>query len=199
VETRDIDGFWGWFKKNSRRLRRIRSADDIAFTELEKLINGISSDIGIEIGGSEDSDTMSLILTAYGVTSVFPLVDAIASRAPKIPGWQIVALKPPLLEEMEVDYEGTVVKVSDLWVLPGDTLPDGVIPIQIAITAPPQPEGDENREAAALLALESFLGERAFASLIQVVGFVRPPAQLPVNGFIQPGAFAERLGLHRIQ
>jgi len=62
----------------------------------------------------------------------------------------------------------------------------------------PQSEGDGNREAAALLALESFLGE-SIRIPHSSMGFICRRAQPSVNGFIQVGTFRGEIGLHRIQ
>jgi hypothetical protein len=191
--SNEIGVFWRWFVQRSSTLRTIRSADDAAYAELEREVAGVSSELGVEIGGDDESNDMSLIFTAHGNENVFPIVDALVERAPRIDGWQIHALKPPLSEDFELEYDGGALRLSDIWFkTSGMKLASGRLPIQIGC----HDFKNDERKDAALLALESFLGERAFAASIEIEGLLELPGDPMSIGFLPVMRLREVLALH---
>jgi hypothetical protein len=176
-----IDNFWSWFTKHSKALRAIRSAEDEKYTELEARVATVNAGLDVEIGGADDSEDISLIITAHGNESMFPIVDALVQRAPRVDGWQIYALKPPLLEDLELQYGGGVLRLSDIWFkVVSKKKWTGKLQIQIAC----RNGKSEARQDAALVALESFLGERAFAASIEIENLVELPKDPAASGFL---------------
>jgi hypothetical protein len=196
--SKRTEEFWRWFSENSKRLQAIRSAEDPQYAELERGVARISEDLGIEVGGTDEAGEMFLVFTAHGNENLFSVVDSVVQAAPKISGWQICALKPPLLEDLEVQYEGEVLRLSDLWFkVTGPKSLSGKLPLEIAINKKGQKSGDQGaRENAALLVLESFLGERAYASAIEVTEFVELSSGPGASEFAPVRDLAEILGIH---
>jgi hypothetical protein len=188
----EVSNFWRWFIQHSSELRDIRSAEDAEYEELERRVAHVNEEIGVEIGGSEASDEVSLVFTAHGNERIFPVVDALVKGAPRIAGWQVRALKPPLLEDFEVQYDEDALRVSDLWfeILTRGTL-SGKLSIRIACAGCQ----NEERGNAALLALESFIGERAYASSIEVEEVIALPENPGAGGLMPISRLAEILGI----
>jgi hypothetical protein len=192
--------FWDWFRKNSEALKRIRSADAPEYAELQRRVAQLGPDIDAEIGGSPSSDDLELIFTAHGEQCCFPLIDQIVGSAPPLSGWRIRALKPPLLEDFSVQYSGQEITTREIW-LKIDSKRDAEHPLRlvVAIRRENDADQDRDRESAALLAIESFLGERAYASQISVDCFVDLPNDPAAEGFVSLRDVADRLRLSRLQ
>ncbi len=188
----EIKAFWDWFVRRAPALKAIRSAEDAAYAELETRVAKIDPRLDVEIGGSYGSDEMSLVITAHADARLFPVVDSLVQSAPSIDGWRILALKPPLFEDLEVTYDGGAIRSGDIWfrVLGERGLP-GRHTIEVACA-------DFERdciENAALLALESLLGERAFATSIEVARFVALPSNPVASGFAPIDRLPALLGI----
>lgn len=197
VSVERIDDFWRWFIANAYSMREIRSAEDPAYAELEHHLLKIHEGLGAEIGGSDNSDQLTLVITAYGDGSLFPLADAVVLRAPSISGWQIVGLKPPLLEDLEIHHEEGILKTQDLRfrvVENADT--QGRIAIEIAVRSNKKGGNARSREDAAVLALSSFVGERMFACRIRIARIVAFSDSSAGSEYLPLGELAAILGIH---
>lgn len=176
----EIGHFWSWFIQCSKSLRTIRSTEDTGYEELAQKVASINAELSVEVGGDEKSEDMSLIVTAHGKRSLFHIVDALVGRAPKIEGWQIYALKPPLSEDFQIEYAGGVLQLSALWFKASHAaLSSEKTRLRIAL----RDCKDDERKDAALIALETFLGERAFANLVEVEELIELPRDPAANGF----------------
>jgi hypothetical protein len=193
-------GFWEWFRNNSEALKRIRSANAPEYIELQRRVAQLSPDIDAEIGGSPSGDELELIFTSHGERRCFPLIDQIVGSAPPLDGWRIRALKPPLLEDLSVQYGDQKITTREIW-LKVDSKPDTEHPLRlrVAVRREDHADRDPDRESAALLAIESFLGERAYASQISVDCFVDLPTDPGAEGFVSLRDVADRLQLSRLQ
>ena len=197
---RAIAEFWRWFQGHSEGLRRIRSSGTAQLTELESQLARLSPDIDVEIGGNPARETLDLIFTAHGDTSQFALIDQIVSGAPSLAGWRVLALKPPLLEELLVQFEDEEISTNDIWMrMTSSWSPPAPLRLEIAISTPSGTQLDPNRQFAASIAIQSFLGERAYALEISVEAFVDAPDDPDLEGFVRLEHVASRLGLSRLQ
>ena len=189
--------FWDWFRENSEALKRIRSADSPEYAELQRRVAQLSPDIDAEIGGSPSSDDLELVFTAHGEQRCFPLIDQIVGDAPLLGGWRIRALKPPLLEDFSVRYGDQEITTREIW-LQIESTRDAPLRLAVAIRRESDSDQDRNRESAALLVIESFLGERAYALQIAVDRFVDLPNDPSAEGFVSLRDVADRLRLSAI-
>lgn len=198
-ENESIRAFWDWFCRNSEQLRQVRSADADIFCELDCRIKRVDPNIGVEIGGSVYVEELELVLTAYGDVDRFELVDRIAAASPQATGWRVRALKPPVLDELTAVFESQEVSTADIWVKPiSDLGSQELIHVLVAI---PQSEDEfnENRKLAALLAIESFLGERIYALRVSIEGFSSLPITPTESGFVRLQDVAYMLGVTKLQ
>ena len=177
----------------------IRSADDPAYIELEKQL-AVLGDIDVEIGGGNLVTTLDIIFTAHGNESKFQLIDEIVAAAPLLERWRIYALKPPLLEEMDIVFMKEHIRTQDIWfkVIPLASGRDR-LGLKIAIADSIEPSDWQIRQDGALIIIESYLGERACSSQLDILGFIDLPADPDSEGFVHLKEVATQLGVHRIQ
>lgn len=198
--TRAIAEFWRWFQGHAETLKRIRSSESTEYTELEGQLAKLSPDIDVEIGGNPAHETLDLIFTAHGDASQFALIDQIVSSAPPLAGWRVLALKPPLLEELLVQFEDEEISTNDIWIrTTSNWVPPDPLRLEVALSVDSEMQQDPNRQFAASIAIESFLGERAYALEIKVEAFVEAPSDPDLEGFVRLEYVAHRLGLSRLQ
>jgi hypothetical protein len=110
-------------------------------------------------------------------------------------------LKPPLLEDFELTYEETKIAVHDIWLklLDVEWRRSGTIAVQIAVQVAADDDSIRKVQDGALLAIESYIGERAFGMLIRHYEFEKVPFDPLDQGFIQLPDLAAMLGINRIQ
>lgn len=194
-----IEAFWLWFRANSRKLRNIRSADDPEYLELECHLTAIG-EVNFEIGGSGTNDDLELILTTHGDVDKFPLVDSVVAAAPAIDGWRIRSLKPPLAENIEIVFGGERMRSKDIWIkIDAGVSAQNQLCVYLGVAKSIDPALDQARKRGALVLLESYLGERAFSSQLDVLGFIDIPVDPRREGFVPIEEVANRLGVHRVQ
>jgi hypothetical protein len=115
-------------------------------------------------------------------------------------GWRIYALKPPLLEDLKITFEGQSVASQDLWVKLAPEI-SGQDKPTLFICYEDFEEAGRNQTWArvAWILVESYLGERAFASQLGEVDFVKPPVDPVGEGFFRVDELARRLAVRLIQ
>jgi hypothetical protein len=94
-------------------------------------------------------------------------VDAIVAHAPRIPGWQFIALKPPMGFDFTSTYEGIRFDPRAMWFLPlNSSSGEGDLGLRVGV---PNLTPDIQRQASNAVAviLDTALGERAAALEIQ--------------------------------
>lgn len=126
TKNKAADAFWAWFRQHSTRYAQLPHEDDDVIIQWMEILHAhlrpysqyhLSIDLDWlvdEEGGSQ------LIVSARGVAEHFPTVEALVSRAPVIPGWQVVAFYPPQpdLRMIRQDLGDTGIDPYDLWFCP---------------------------------------------------------------------------------
>lgn len=192
--------FWIWFRRHADRFRKIESVEDDSYSELEAKVSEQFPGIFLELG-QRSGKARELILTAHGEKKLFKVIDEIIAHAPHIVGWAFLALKPPLLEEFEMTYEGTTIRVRDIWIRVQNLKAQESLvgEMQIAIRSTNCSGLNRQIKEGALIAIESYLGERAFGTSIEHYEFVEIPVDPESEGFIQLPDLATLLTVSRIQ
>lgn len=86
---------WGWFRENAARLHGLDGEELVG--EVYPRVQAIDERIGVEVSTeADDAGLRELILTAYAARDAIPLVLAVVAEAPRVPGWTIIGLRPPM-------------------------------------------------------------------------------------------------------
>ena len=191
--------FWDWFRFHATQLRGMRSSQSSEYAEIERRLKEIG-DVHFEIGGGPESTDMEFVLTAHGDSDRFPLIDEIAAAAPHIDGWRICALKPPLLADLKIEFEGQPVEGKGLWVtLAPQISGQDKRTLFICYEYFEDPERTQAWARGAWILVESYVGERAFAFQLGQIEFVKRPVDPICEGFFRVDELARRLDVHLIQ
>ena len=121
------DQFWGWFRQHSALFEQLPQKDDLTFgdwmSELHARLRIYSETrLYAEPDWPTGRGVCRLIISAGGVLSHFPKVEALVKRAPAMSGWQVVAFYPPNpdLDKIKKRYWYTGINTDDLWFCPID-------------------------------------------------------------------------------
>lgn len=167
--------FWRLFEKRASALAAIESADEPVYDEVLAALQAINEDLWLELG--LEKGACELIVTAEGNTELFPLVDAVVAKAPKVPGWTVLALKPKTGFPPSIRWEDYEIIIADVLFQAGSQKGSGLV---LKLFVPGLDEAHTDDAGNALLrAIDHGLGERAFAEAIEQIDVVPMPAQKP--------------------
>lgn len=181
--------FWTWFQDNQHKLYILPLLDkeerDSHFYWLEKYLSYYCNGLGFEIIFSKDYlGPATLIITAYGVSELYPKVFELIDNAPKLDNWKYEALKKPCKDEgsdNDTPYEfGTFkIKIADLYFQPVKYIKStGKIIIHIYSNSSlrskrSNPINKKDIHTAITFILEDLLGEELLYSKIKKFKFYK--------------------------
>jgi hypothetical protein len=190
-----IQEFWCWFQAHRAELDVLTDTAapfwDVALGQLKQLDKHLWFELS-KLSG----DDREFIVTAEGHADIFQLVDALVAHAPRIPGWQFIALKPPMGFDFTTTYEGVRFDPRAMWFLPlNSSSGEGDLGLRVGV---PNLTPDIQRQASNAVAviLDTALGERAAALDIQHLEVFALPGSPASCGYIPlyelPGYIASR-------
>ncbi|MBO9564688.1 MAG: hypothetical protein J7621_18060 [Niastella sp.] len=95
-----VSHFWTWFRKHNSLLLVLshmsNSEREYWLREIDTHLTACTKKLSFALYYSHEC-TASLIITAVGKEKYFRMAENIASRAPHMPGWKIIALQPPVM------------------------------------------------------------------------------------------------------
>ena len=112
--------FWTWFAANEARFRKLDGPEAETEALLDEILDHLhefSDGLYFEIGGPTEGP-MELIVTAEGDPDFFPQVRDLVAQAPPIPGWQVIAFKPPMGFDFVNDCSGLETDPRQCWFEP---------------------------------------------------------------------------------
>jgi hypothetical protein len=104
-----IEKFWSWFAENENRFRDFNdnSLSDKHLTEILNNAKQIADGLAVELEPPKDG-VINLTVSADGDINLFPIVQQIVDKAPKIKGWHFFAFRQRIPEEKVKDIVLTV-------------------------------------------------------------------------------------------
>ena len=155
------DEFWQWMSDNSAEL--LRAQGPVVADQVEERLREIDDRLGVEV--SDPGEPRELIITAWSRADAFPAARELVAAAPPLPGWQIIALKPPRGFEFGFDMDGLEINAAELKFEALSARQDPKL-LGIRIYVPGATDDDDERLARALpLVLETGIGEEAVAQI----------------------------------
>jgi hypothetical protein len=127
-------------------------ADELA-KQLKKVNKGLSFLFGPVVDGRRE-----FIISADGIRERFPAVKTLVSAAPDIPGWKIIAFRPPVqdISDLTLMLGDTEVSANDIWFAVQQSGPN--FDLEIFLNIPPTSNRD-TVTGAAFLILDHTVGE----------------------------------------
>ena len=182
IQNQAIEDFWRWFSEAKSSFELLAETEDPLWDFALGKLKTIDEGLWFELSDL-DVTPREFIITAEGISELFPLVEEIVQKSPKDPNWKFVALKPPLGFDFVTEYEGIQVDPKDLWFLPLDSgTISSVLELRIGVRSY-EPEKQEAVSSATLLILDTALGERIASQEIHVVEVCALPASPEKEGY----------------
>lgn len=154
TQQEKMDEFWLWFESQAEQLVDQPSLEII--DELAEQLANVDSGITAEVSNMTENSDRELIITAHGDASRFKLIGTLVQRAPQIPGWRVLALKPPRGFSFHVDGKERL-SISDWRFVPLKSSPEfDEIGLRIEM---PERDAQKLNEDALSLVLEEGVGE----------------------------------------
>lgn len=157
--------FWKWFQQNSEIFRCFNNIDknevNYWMEEIYVHLRAYCKNVYPCIWLPDDGTMAKLIISAGGNYKYFKRVEELVSKAPQIPGWEIVAFDPPrpIDDGIEEQYGHTGIDPHNLWFIP--ILSDDDEPPGIVVFAEEYKTEDPAFEAAVEAVIANLLGERS--------------------------------------
>lgn len=106
--------FWKWFGKNESRLYENERNREAIFDELSAQMAKVNPDLTFEFGPVMPNGKRDFVVSAGGIKTAFPAVEALVSKAPSLRRWQIIKFRPRRSTLNDLEYGGLHVRVDDV-------------------------------------------------------------------------------------
>ncbi len=153
---------------------------DSALSQLRAVNRGLSFEMSEPQHRCRD-----FVITAWGDSRLFPLVDSMVAAAPVMRRWTFIPLKPAMGFDFTHHYEHILYDPKTMWFLPLEAA-ERPQDLGLRIGVPSLREIDqEAAEHAVTVILETGLGERERAADVQHVEVVRKPNDPAKEGYLE--------------
>lgn len=183
LDPQKINAFWAWLASRQSDLNAMETPDNPFWDELLEHLQALNEGLWFEVSAPGEGER-ELVITAQGEWELFPLVEAMVSVAPELPGWIPVALKPPMGFDFGIRYQRLELAADGIWFEPlVDPDAPEVLGLRIAVQG--FNEDQENEFANGLLImLDTALGEKSAATEVDLVEVCEVPADPDDEGFL---------------
>ena len=182
--------FWEWFKVNEPKYYYFESLQDensreYLLNEFMIRLHEYCDKLYFQLGSASDDTQRELIISAEGNTQYFEEVEKLILAAPKLKDWSMIAFKPPLGTDFEIEYEDLKINVRKLWFLPleNDTA-KRLLGLQICFENY-DAKRKEKYLSAAYQILDTALGEKSNSLDVNFVEVGEIPRNPEENGLIE--------------
>jgi hypothetical protein len=105
--------FWSWFTANESRLFTFESDQVRVFDDLSKELRRVNGDLTFEFGPVKGGKR-EFVISAGGIRSAFPAVEALYGAAPPLQRWVWVKYRPRRLPINDLEYGGKKIRADDV-------------------------------------------------------------------------------------
>lgn len=107
--------FWKWFIKNSDAYYNLNKDQNTLFGELKNELDKIDPSIVFEFSPILSNKKREFIISADGVKSIFPIVEDLVSKAPKLDKWIFIAFRQPKSGIDQINYGTLHIRYDDVF------------------------------------------------------------------------------------
>ena len=185
--------FWSWFERHAPRFAQLRDdPQEAVLDEIQARLHAYCEHLWFEVGGPP-AGPMEFVISAEGNEDFFPEVQALADAAPIIPGWAVVAFKPPQGFDFVTSYEGLEIVPGQCWFLPLTSASEpGRLALRVGVPGYTA-ELSETIETALYLVVETGLGELVVGQRIAFIEACELPHDPERDGFIRVSELGEHI------
>ena len=155
------DDFWRWMAAGGDEL--LASPGAVVADRIEEQLREIDPRLGVEV--ADPGESRELVITAWSRAEAFPVVRELVAAAPPLPGWRILALKPPRGFDFGINVDGLRIDARELTFDPLAAAENPKL-LGIRVYVPSASDDDDPRLGRALpLIIEAGIGEEAAAQI----------------------------------
>ncbi|EDM65435.1 hypothetical protein PE36_09021 [Moritella sp. PE36] len=109
--------FWKWFIKNESTIFEFEKNQDKVLDSISSQLSGYHEDVVFEISHIKDGKR-EFIISADGISDVFPHVESLVKHAPEFNQFSIIAFRPRIenYADFKLEYAGKEFDVSKVWI-----------------------------------------------------------------------------------
>ena len=171
-----IGAFWRWTQRHRAELDALDSADSEFFDALLEQLKAVDEGLWLEVSTHAQAPR-EFVVSAGGDPALFALAEAVAAAAPELPGWQAVALKPPMGFDFGMRWQGIALLPAEMRYQPlVDRSEPEVLGLRIAVPGFLD-ELEDDIANGVLTLLDTALGERSAAVDVALVEVCALPAE----------------------
>jgi hypothetical protein len=169
--------FWDWFTQHERiyfqAVQEGTHIQEAFFDDLSPALDAVKEGLYFQAGMAANQ-TAELIISAEGAVENIVFAEELVAAAPALAGWKLTALKEasPNIEDIVIHMADYEFRASNIHFYPDD---EAAYPDEIALTVTHADLTEENYttvENGTLIFLDTYLGELAFATLVDQVTIV---------------------------
>jgi hypothetical protein len=106
--------FWKWFQKNEDTVFHFEKDRERVFDQLGTALQAVNPDLTFEFGPVTSDGKREFVISAGGIKSAFPAVEAVAQSAPPLPRWIIVKYRQRRNPINNLEYGGKKVRSAEV-------------------------------------------------------------------------------------
>jgi hypothetical protein len=182
--------FWQWFESHEAALFAFEQDQERVFQELNRALGAFHADLTFEFSPVVKG-RREFVISAAGLKSAFPAVEALHAAAPKLPRWIFIKFRPPRTPINDLEYGGKHVRARDVhYLLFADQNPK-VLGVMVFLEGYDPAEKQSLWGQIGFLLLDEALGEYTMETKVGSVVFqsrdskyfaqARPLAELPAD------------------
>ncbi|HEX2852313.1 MAG TPA: hypothetical protein VHO24_03665 [Opitutaceae bacterium] len=112
-DTKEVT-FWRWFQKNEGRLFAFEKDRERTFDDLAGALKAVHRDLTFEFGPVLPDGRREFVISAGGIKSAFPAVEALQAAAPKMEKWIFVQFRSRRVPINDLEFSGKKIRAKDV-------------------------------------------------------------------------------------
>ena len=106
--------FWKWFETNQDDLYSFEKDREAIFDRLSAAMHNVNKDLTFEFGPIGEDDSREFTISAGGIQSAFPHIEALHAAAPKLSKWTFLKYRQRRSPINDIEFADRKVKSSDV-------------------------------------------------------------------------------------
>lgn len=150
--------FWKWFEENQEvyynDLENVEIRDE-AFEQLSINLKNVHEDLVFEFSPKNKNNVREFTISADGLEEVFPAVEELIKKAPKLKNWKFNAFRQPISgDDFEINYGDFEIGYDDIFYISQNS--NGKLGITLKIK---NYDGKGDTQNAIYILLDNLIGE----------------------------------------
>ncbi|RZJ48882.1 MAG: hypothetical protein EOO44_19360 [Flavobacterium sp.] len=149
-------------------LENVKNTDAI-FDELSKELKKVNEDLVFYFSKKNKNNIRELTISADGIEKIFPAVEKLIKKAPKLKNWKFNAFRQPILgDDLVINYDDLEIGYSDIFYR--SQTQDGKLGIELNIR---NFDGKGSTQNAIYILLDNLIGEYNVVKKIDWIEWVK--------------------------